>query len=172
MTANTSCGRDGIHRTGHDVSRTVGAIDTSQFIFQQLCVGKNDPKLIVQLVEQPTEIRCARLGEPVSIAVNNRIWNVIGHADTQLEVLRNRYRPPLLTVRLAVRLTPQGVDKNSYRTTGSPNVLNFSAGNPIIDGPTTDPHQITGFHNRNCFSVDNHLRCSLFESTGKTKRPE
>lgn len=169
MSANTSCGRDGVHRTRNDVSRTIGAIGSSQFVLQQLRVGKNDPELIVQLMEQPTEVSCTRLGKPLSVTVDDRKWNVIGHTDTQLEVLRSRYLPPLLTVRLAVRFTPQGVDKNPHRTTGSPNVLNFSAGNPVIDGPTTDPHQITGFHNRNCFSVDNHLRRSLFESTGKTK---
>ena len=161
VTANTSCGRDGIDGTRHNVSCAVGTIDATQFIFQQLCVGQNNPELVVQLMEQPREIRRARK------------WNVIGHADTQSKVLcRSRNLLPFLAVRLAVWLTPQGVDKNSHRPTGSPHVLNLSAGNPVIDGPTADSHHITGFHNRNCFSVDNHLRRSLFNLQETRKRPE
>jgi hypothetical protein len=173
VTANTSCGRDGIDGTRHNVSCAVGTIDATQFIFQQLRVGQNNPELVVQLMEQPREIRRARLGKPVSGSTHHRKWNVIGHADTQSKVLcRSRNLLPFLAVRLAVWLTPQGVDKNSHRPTGSPHVLNLSAGNPVIDGSTADSHHITGFHNRNCFSVDNHLRRSLFNLQETRKRPE
>jgi len=47
-------------------------------------------------------------------------------------------------------ISEQGVGKDADRTTGGTDVLDFAAGNPVIDGAPTDTDHVTRARNGNC----------------------
>jgi len=59
--------------------------------------------------------------------------------------------------RSGIRLPPQRIDEDADRPPGCPNVFDFAARDPVIDGPTTYADQVAGFHDRDRFPVHYHL---------------
>src|SRR5262245_38211207 len=51
-----------------------------------------------------------------------------------------------------VRIAPERVHENADRATGRADVFDLSAGQPVVDGATAHPDQLTSLHDRNRFS--------------------
>jgi len=140
--------------------------------FKQLSIRDDNTKLIVQLMKQSSQVGnvlfCRKLDLPW---VRSRKRNVARHNGLTLDILRQGRFSPRLVTRISIGFTPKCVGKNTDRTACGSNVFNFSTRNPVVDRPTAHTNQFARFHDRNCFSVNNH-RFTLNPQAGNLKLNE
>lgn len=112
-------------------------------MFQELGICEDDAELIVQLVEQCAEIRVRHLRASTQRHVSPRVFL----SDFGL----SQFGAP-----------PQRIGKDPDGTAGSPHVLDFPAGHPVVDGASADADEFTCTRNGDCLSLDRiHIRLKL-----------
>lgn len=149
--------RDGLNGTRHNMTGANGTVFAFQSRFKQLRIREDNAKLIVQLMEQSPKIGKVLFHRKPHLPC---AWcwkrNIARHTRWTLNVLRHGQLSPCLLTSVGIGFTPKRVDKNTHRTTCCSNVFNLSTRNPVVDRPTAHTNQLARFHDRNCFSVNNH----------------
>ena len=134
-----------------------GTIFAFQSRFKQFCICQDNAKLIVQLMKQRPKLWKVLFHRKPHLPW---AWywkrNIARHTQSTLSVLRRGQLSPCLLTSVGLGFTPERVDKNAHRTTCGSNVFNLSTRNPVVDRPTAHTNQLACFHDRNCFSVNNH----------------
>ena len=64
--------------------------------------------------------------------------------------------PVALGISRRIRLTPERVGEDAHRSACGPYVLNFAAGNPVVDRAAADADQLARPWNRHCFPIKQH----------------
>ena len=139
------------------MARTYSSVLAIRPRFKQLSIRDDNTKLIVQLMKQSSQVGnvlFCREPHPPGLWCWKR--NIARHNGLTLNILRQVPFSPRLLTRVSIGFTPERVGKNTDRTTCCSNVFNFPTRNPVIDRPTAYTNQFARFHDRNCFSVNNH----------------
>ena len=136
-------GVDGFEDRLHDLPGARALRLIGETALQQLGVGQNDPKLIVQPVKETRPLRLRQAHK--SPTGTNRAG------------LGARSQP--LTPGLAIvgtRFAPKRVGKDPDGPTGGSDVLNLAAGDPVIDGAPAHADQLARSGNRHGLAVQDH----------------
>ena len=137
--------------------------------FKQLGIREDNAELVVQLMKQtPKIVEILFHRKRYLPCVWNRERNIARQIGLDLNVLRHGHLSPRTVTSVCIRFTPECVGENTDRTACGSNVFNFPTGNPVVDCPTTHTNQFASFHDRNCFSVNNH-RSTLYLQTENFK---
>ena len=135
--------------------------DSTVFAFQsrfkQFRIREDNAKLIVQLMKQSPKLGKILFHQRPHLP-GAWCWkrNIARHTRWILSVLRHGRLSPCLLTSVGIGFTPERVDKNAHRTACGSNVFNLSTRDPVVDRPAAHTNQLACFHDRNCFSVNNH----------------
>lgn len=132
------CRADGVKGPRDNLTGAGLVIWIGQPLFQQLGVSENDAQLVVQLMEQLAEFWLRHLRAPAQRFFDPGVG-------------RRRFGP-----------SPQRVGKDPHGATGGPDVMDLSAGHPVVDGAAAHADQFTCAGDGNCLTLDGvHIRLEL-----------
>ncbi len=143
---------DGVESARDDLTGARLVLRIGQTMLKQLGVREDDTELVVQLMEQRTQIVVGH----VLRASAHRIVGPRGGCSR-----RRRFRP-----------TPQRVREDAHRAARRADVLHFAGGDPVVDRATAHTDQFTGFRNGDGLALGRiHIRWRLSARARRGCRP-
>lgn len=136
-------GVDGFEHRLHDLTSAGALRLVRETTLEQLGVGQNDPKLIVQPVKQARPFRLRQAHKSAT------------GTSTGSSGARSQPLTPGLAI-VGTRFAPQRVSKDPDGPAGGSDVLNLAAGDPVIDSAPAHANQLARSGNRHGLAVQDH----------------